>query len=222
MEATRKPSATDRAPVLRLGLRLVSVTIVWNILEGLVAIFAGIEAGSIALVGFGVDSFIETTSAVIVGWRLRAELAGQGGDALESTERRASRAGGALLLALAAYLVIDATRRLLGFGRAAEESPLGIAVTALSLVVMPMLAFAKLRTARTIHSRALRADAYETIACTWLSLTTLTGLLLTAAFGWTWADPLAALVLVPLIAREGLEAWRGEECHDDAINERPQ
>jgi divalent metal cation (Fe/Co/Zn/Cd) transporter len=190
-----------------------------DVLEGFVAIFAGIEAGSIALVGFGVDSFIETTSALIVGWRLWVELTGQRDDALATTERRASRAAGALLLALAVYLVIDAGPRLLGFGAEAQESRLGIALTGLSLVVMPALAYAKLKTARALDSRALRADAYETITCTWLSLTTLTGLLLTAAFGWTWADPLAALILVPLIAREGLEAWRGEECHDDCDDE---
>jgi divalent metal cation (Fe/Co/Zn/Cd) transporter len=96
-----------------------------------------------------------------------------------------------------------------------------MALTGLSLVIMPVLAYAKLKTARALDSRALRADTYETTTCTWLSLTTLTGLLLTAAFGWTWADPLAALILVPLIAREGLEGWREEECHDDCDDERP-
>jgi divalent metal cation (Fe/Co/Zn/Cd) transporter len=127
----------------------------------------------------------------------------------------ASRAAGALLLLLAAYILIDAGRRLLGFGAEAEQSLVGIVLTAISLVVMPVLGWAKLRTARQLGSRALRADAYETIACAWLSLTTLTGLVLNAAFGWWWADPLAALVLVPLIVREGLEGWKGECCDDD-------
>ena len=119
---------------------------------------------------------------------------------------------GTLLLLLAVYIVVDAGRRLLGFGAEAERSILGIALTAVSLVVMPFLGWAKLRTARRLGSGALRADAYETIACAWLSLTTLAGLVLNATLGWWWADPLAALCLVPLIVREGLEGWKDECC----------
>ena len=116
-----------------------------------------------------------------------------------------------VLPVLAGYIVIDAGRRLLGFGAEAQKSWVGIALTAVSLIVMPLLGWAKLRTAAGLRSRALRADAYETIACAWLSLTTLAGLALNALFGWWWADPLAALILVPLIVREGLEGLRGEE-----------
>ena len=119
-----------------------------------------------------------------------------------------SQVAGALLLLLSAYIVFDAGWRLLGYGSPAEESIVGIVLTAVSLVVMPFFGWAKLRAARELGSSALRADAYETIACAWLSLTTLSGLVLNAWFGWDWADPLAALVLVPLIVREGLEAWQ--------------
>jgi predicted Co/Zn/Cd cation transporter (cation efflux family) len=123
----------------------------------------------------------------------------------EALERRTGRIAGALLLGLAVYIVVDAGRRLLGFGAEARESLLGIVLTAISAVVMPLLGWAKLRTAAALRSGALRADAYETIACSWLSLTTLAGLILNASLGWWWADPLAALVVVPLVVREGLE-----------------
>ena len=190
------------------------LTVAWNVVEGVVAVIAGSVAGSVALVGFGVDSFIETASAAVVGWRLRAELQGGARD-VERIERIAARVAGALLLALAAYLVWDAGRRLIGFGGEAQESRLGIAVTALSLVAMPLLAWAKLRVASPLQSAALRADAYETVTCAWLSLTTLIGLALNVWLGWSWADPMAALLLVPLIVREGLEGLRHEQCADD-------
>lgn len=115
---------------------------------------------------------------------------------------------------LAAYIVIDATRRLLGFGESAEGSGIGLILTGISLVVMPVLAWRKLKTATALKSKALRADACETMACVWLSATTFVGLGLNAWLGWSWADPLAALLVVPIVVREGLEGWRGEECHD--------
>ena len=202
----------ERKTLLLRGLRLEIFTLLWNVLEGIVAVAAGTVSGSVALIGFGVDSFVETASAAVVGWRLRAELRGGSAEAGERFEPVASRIAGTLLLVLSAYIVIDAGRRLLGFGGEARESLLGIALTSVSLVVMPFLGWAKLRTATALQSRALRADAYETIACAWLSLTTLVGLVLNALFGWWWADPLAALCLVPLIVREGLEGLRGEEC----------
>jgi len=202
----------ERKTLLRRGLGLEIFTLLWNVLEGVVAVAAGTVSGSVALIGFGVDSFVETASAVVVGWRLRAELRDGSAEAGERFEPVASRIAGALLLALSTYIVIDAGRRLLGFGSEARESLLGIALTSVSMVVMPFLGWAKLRTATALQSRALRADAYETIACAWLSLTTLVGLVLNALFGWWWADPLAALCLVPLIVREGLEGLRGGEC----------
>jgi divalent metal cation (Fe/Co/Zn/Cd) transporter len=188
--------------------------VVWNALEGIIAVAAGVAAGSIALTGFGSDSWIETTSGVVVGWRLRRELQGLPLARAEELEHRASRVAGALLIALALFIFVESGRRLLGFGEPARESTIGIVLTAVSLAVMPFLGWAKLKTARELRSSALRADAYETIACAWLSFTTLAGLLLNSLFGWDWADPLAALVLVPLILREGWESWRGDDADD--------
>jgi len=206
-------SPTPRRRLLRRGLFFSIVTVLWNVVEGIIAITAGVLAGSVALIGFGLDSFVETLSAVVVGWRLREELGGvSDAERLEAVERRASRIAGSLLLLLSVYIAVDAGRRLLGSGEGADESLLGIVITAVSLVVMPVLGWAKLRTARALGSSALRADAYETIACSWLSLTTLTGLLLNALLGWWWADPLAALALVPLVVREGLEGWKADGC----------
>ena len=204
-----------REHLLRRGVWLAWATVAWNAVEGVVAISAGALASSVALIGFGVDSFVETASGAVVGWRLRSELTGQADrERAEVLERRTGRIAGALLLALSAYIILDAGRRLLGYGAEAQESWVGIALTAISLVVMPFLGWAKLRTATALRSGALRADAYETITCSWLSLTTLVGLILNAAFGWWWADPVAALAIVPLAVREGLEGWRGE-CHEE-------
>ena len=207
----------QRRSFLRRGVRLEVLTVGWNVIEGIVAVSAGTLASSIALVAFGIDSFVETASAGVVGWRLRAELRGHADEErAEVLERRAGRIAGALLLGLAFYIMFDAGRRLLGFGAEAQESRIGIWLTAISVVVMPALGWVKLRTASALQSGALRADAYETIACSWLSLTTLIGLILNASFGLWWADPLAALAIVPLVIREGLEGWRGEEREDES------
>jgi divalent metal cation (Fe/Co/Zn/Cd) transporter len=204
----------DRARLLRHGVWLEGATVGWNVVEGLIAVTAGAIASSVALIGFGVDSFVETASGAVVGWRLWSELTGRGDhERIGQMEHRAGRIAGTLLLGLAAYIAIDAGRRLLGFGAEAQESRIGIILTAISLIVMPFLGWVKLRTAGALQSGALRADAYETIACSWLSLTTLLGLLLNALFGWWWADPAAALAVIPLVVREGLEGLRGE-CHD--------
>ena len=199
-------TADARTRSLRRGLSLERLTIGYNALEGVVAIAAGLAAGSVALTGFGIDSVIEISSGALLLWRLRAELGSP--PVGPAVEVRARRAAGALLLALAVYLVVESARRLLTQARP-EESVVGIVLTALSLVVMPVLARAKLRTAHALNSRALRVDAHETIVCAWLSLTTLAGLALNAGLSWWWADPVAALVMLPLIVREGLEAWRG-------------
>lgn len=210
-QMTTKP---DRSHMIRRGLRLSIFSIIWNVLEGVVALASGIVAGSVALVGFGVDSFAETASAVVVGWRFFYEMRGRPQDRAEKAEFWAARIAGALLLALAVYIVLDSGRRLLGLGREPDASLVGIALTVVALVVMPLLARAKLRTAESLGSRALRADSYETITCAWLSATTLGGLILNAALGWWWADPLAALGLVPLIVREGMEGVRSEREAD--------
>lgn len=193
----------SRGAWLRRAARLEGATVGYNALEGVVAVAAGLAAGSVALTGFGVDSAIEVTSGVLVWWRLRAEL---GSAPLGPVvERRAARAAGLLLLGLALYLLVESPRRLFA-GDRPDSSPVGVGLTALSLVVMPLLARAKLRAATALGSRALRADAHETIVCAWLSLTTLGGLALNATLGWWWADPLAALAMLPLIVREGWEA----------------
>jgi divalent metal cation (Fe/Co/Zn/Cd) transporter len=206
---TDMTAATDtRTRSLRRGLALEWLTIGYNAVEGLIAIVAGLAAGSVALTGFGIDSVIEVSSGALLLWRLRAELGSPPLGPL--VETRARKVAGALLLVLALYLVAESGRRLVTRTRP-EESLVGIGLTALSLVVMPLLARAKLGTARALGSGALRADAHETIVCAWLSLTTLSGLALNAAFGWWWADPAAALVMLPLVVREGLEAWRGDD-----------
>ena len=202
---------TERANLVRRGFYLSVFTVSWNVIEGVIAIASGLVAGSVALVGFGFDSFIESASGVVVGWRFSYEMGGRSREKSEKAELWAARLTGALLLILALYLVIDSCRRLFGYGREPDPSRIGIVLTIISLIVMPFLARAKLKLAGQVESKALRTDAYETIACAWLSLTTLVGLILNAVFGWWWADPAAALVLVPLIVREGIESLSGED-----------
>lgn len=205
-----EPILPERILLLRKGLKLTVFTVAWNIIEGLVAIGAGILANSVALISFGVDSFVETTSAIAVSWRLADELKHQSSKRAESVEKLTAKITGIILLLLAVYIVIDAGRRLLGFGEEASKSFIGIALTALSVIMIPIVAKAKLKVADSIGSGSLRADAIETIACTWLSITTLIGLSLNALLGWSWADPLAALLIVPLVVKEGREALRGK------------
>jgi len=202
---------TDRLKLVRTAFYLSVFTVAWNVIEGLVAIVFSYLSGSVALFGFGVDSFVESTSGVIVGWRFFYEMKGRQQEKIERVEGLAARLAGTLLLVLALYLLVDSVRRILGYGREPDPSLVGIALTVISLAIMPVLARAKLKTAGKLESKALRADAYETVACAWLSAATLAGLLLNATLGWWWADPVAALVLVPLIAREGIEGLRGDD-----------
>lgn len=206
-------STTERRALVQKGLKLTVFTVSWNVIEGLIAITAGVLANSVALISFGIDSFVESLSAGVLSWRLSLELKTDSAERAEKAEKLASKIAGTILLMLALYIVVDAGRRLLGFGGEAERSLLGICLTAISVVVMPFVAREKLKVASAIASRALRADAMETLACTWLSVTTLAGLGLNVLFGWTWADPLSALLIVPLIVKEGIEGLRGEECH---------
>jgi cation diffusion facilitator family transporter len=200
----------ERLRQVRRGLHLSIFTVAWNIIEGIVAVVAGLFAGSVALLGFGIDSFVESASGIVVGWRFSYEMSGRSQEQTEKAELWAARITGSLLLVLAAYLLIDSCRRLLGFGREPKPSLPGIILTIVSLVIMPILARAKLRVADSLGSKALHADSYETIVCAWLSATTLAGLALNALFRWWWADPVAALAIIPLIVREGLEGLRGE------------
>ncbi len=201
-----------RIGLLRHALRLEALTIAWNVLEAAIAITAGILAGSIALVGFGLDSVIETVAAVALYWRLRAELTGTDGPELERMERRALQVVGFTFLVLAAYILYEAGSTL-WFREAPEPSPVGLVLASLSLIIMPLLAFAKLRAGRRLESRALIADSKETFVCSYLSFALLLGLGANAAFGAWWADPVAALLMLPWVVKEGLEAIRGD-CDD--------
>jgi len=201
-------SLMDRPGVVRRGQRLTRATIAYNSLEAVLSIGAGLVAGSVALVGFGFDSLIELTSSLAGLWRLRSDAAPA---ARFRSERLALRIIGICFLLLAGYILVDAAFTLIA-GQAPRESPLGLFIAAGSLVVMPLLARAKRRVAAQLASTALTAEARQTEICTYLSAILLGGLGLNALFGWWWADPVAALVMVPLIGREGLEALRGRSA----------
>lgn len=204
----------DRSSLLARGLRLEYLTVGWNIVEGLIAVGAGLAAGSIALIGFGADSFIETISGAVLIWRLSAEERGRlDEESVERVEARAERAVGVAFLLLAAFVAFEAVRSLVG-REEPNPSPIGIALTALSLGVMLWLARAKRRTGQALGSRALIADAQQTYACWYLSVVTLAGLVLNAVFGLWWADPVAGLGIVVLLVREGVEAIHGEEADE--------
>jgi divalent metal cation (Fe/Co/Zn/Cd) transporter len=203
--------ALTRDGLLRRGVRLEYLTVGWNVIEGLVSIGAALASGSVALLGFGVDSFVESFSGVVLTWRLRSEQRGDLDEgAVERLEHRAERLVAASLLLLGAYILVDAAWSLLNADRP-DASPVGIVVTALSLAVMTFLARAKRTTGQALGSRALITDAFQTTTCLWLSATTLVGLVANALLGWWWADPVAAVVIAILVVREAIEAWRGEE-----------
>lgn len=193
------------------ALRLEYLTVAWNAVEGVVGVWAAVAAGSVALLGFGIDSFVEGLSAVILIWRLRAEQGARDEAAIAALDRRAHKLVALSLFALAAYVAYEAVTSL-WHGERPRPSAVGMALTSVSIVVMIWLARAKRRAAAALGSRALEADAFQTTACWWLSVVTLGGIGLNAAFGWWWADPVAALGMTLLIAAEGREAWRGEEC----------
>lgn len=198
-----------RSQSLRRGRVLEYLTIIWNLLEGIISVGAGLFAGSIALVGFGFDSFIESASGGALLWRLHLDAP----ERRERAEYIALRLVGISFLLLAAYVAFDAIRSLIR-REPPEASYIGIAVAAVSLVVMPLLARAKRQVAATINSRAMKADSRQTDICAYLSAILLAGLILNAMFGWWWADPVAALIMTPIIAKEGIEALRGEQCDD--------
>ena len=202
--------ARDRASLVARGLRLEYLTVGWNLLEGLVAVAAALAAGSVALLGFGIDSFVETGSGLIIVWRLRAEQGASDQRRTEAVERRAHRVDAASLVGLAAYIVADAVSTLIA-GERPTASPVGVLLAALSLGVMWFLARAKRRTAIALGSRAMAADAFQTTACWWLSLAVLAGVGLNTAFGLWWADPFAALLIPVFLLREASEAWVGDD-----------
>jgi divalent metal cation (Fe/Co/Zn/Cd) transporter len=199
-----------RREQLRQGLTLEYLTIGWNVLECLVAVVAGLIAGSVALVGFGFDSAIESASAVVLVWRLHAE---RKGGHVETVERRALKLVGAGFLLLAAYVAVDGAYTLATRNKP-EQSAVGIALAVASLIVMPILARAKRNAAGKLNSVALHADSRQSSLCAYLSAILLCGLLLNAWAGWWWADPAAALGMSIIIASEGREALRGKRCAD--------
>lgn len=183
---------------------LVATTITYNVVEAVIALAAGTLASSVALVGFGLDSVIEVSSAAAVAWQFSARDPAR-------RERQALRVIAWSFFALAAFVTVEAVRALLG-ATEAERSPVGIALVATSVVVMPFLSWAQRRAGRELGSASAVADSRQTLLCTYLSVAVLAGLVLDAALGWWWADPVAALVVAVLAVREGRAAWRGEGC----------
>jgi len=202
--------AVTRNQQLQRGILLEYLTVAWNIIEGIVAITSGAVSGSIALVGFGIDSFIETSSGGILLWRLRAEHRGHDAKRLE---RKALKLVGISFMLLAAYVTFESAKSLIR-REPPERSVTGIVIAVLSLIVMPWLAYQKRTTARNLSSAALKADSRQTSLCGYLSVILLVSLLLNALVGWWWADPIAGLCMVPIIINEGREAMRGEPCSD--------
>lgn len=199
-----------RTSAVRLGRRLEYFTIAWNSIEGLVAVASGVVAGSISLVGFGIDSFIEVTSGWVLLWRMSVD---SDVHRREANEKRALRFVGACFLLLAGYIAYDSILDLWS-KRAPEHSIAGIILACVSLVVMPLLSRAKRRVGRAMGSGAMHADARQTEFCTYLSGILLAGLLLNTFLGWWWADPLAAAIMVPIIAKEGIDGLRGKACDE--------
>ena len=201
----------ERPNIASRGRRLEYFTIGWNALEGIAAVSAGALAGSISLTAFGMDSFIEVTSGAALLWRMSVDA---NEHRREHNERIALRLVGACFLALAVYVAVESIRDLIRRS-APEHSVFGIAVACVSLLVMPILSRAKKRVGRELKSAAMHADARQTDFCVYLSAILLLGLILNASLGWWWADPVAGLVMVPIIAHEGYRGLRAETCGCD-------
>jgi divalent metal cation (Fe/Co/Zn/Cd) transporter len=198
---------TDLEQKRRLSRRaqlLAATSVTYNLVEAAVAITAGAVAGSVALVGFGLDSVVEVSSGLIILWQFRHRLP-------ESRERQALRMLAFSFFALAAYVTFESVRALIG-GSHPESSPVGIGLAIASLIVMPFLSWAQRRTGRALGSNAVVADGTQTLLCTYLSAVLLIGLVLNATLGWGWADPIAGLVIAAVAVREGIEAWKGKGC----------
>jgi len=201
----QSPLSADRRG--RLGRRaqlLAGASVAYNLLEAAVAITAGAIAGSVALIGFGLDSIVEVSSGLVIVWQFRHPMP-------ESRERRALRLIAVSFFALAGYVTFESVRTLLGSGEA-RPSSLGIGVAGASLAIMPALSWAQRRTGRELGSGSVVADSRQTLLCTYLSAVLLGGLVLNATLGWHWADPIAALVIAAVAVREGIDAWKGDNC----------
>jgi len=206
---TSAPGAatTSDARRVRLGRRaqlLAGASVTYNVLEAAVAITAGLVSGSVALVGFGLDSVVEVSSGLIILWQFRHRIP-------EARERQALRLMAFSFFALAAYVSFESLRALIG-GHEPAPSPVGIVLAAASLVIMPFLSWGQRRTGKALGSNAVVADSTQTLLCTYLSAVLLFGLILNATLGWSWADPIAGLVIAGVAIREGIEAWRGDTC----------
>jgi divalent metal cation (Fe/Co/Zn/Cd) transporter len=192
---------------MRLGHRaqlLAGASVIYNVLEAVIAIAAGVVAGSVALVGFGLDSVVEVSSGLVILWQFRHAVP-------QERERQALQLMALSFFALATYVTFESVR-VLAVGHAADHSPVGIALAATSLVIMPFLSWAQRRTGRQLHSATVVADSTQTLLCTYLSAVLLVGLLLNSTLGWSWADPVAGLVIAAVAVKEGREAWRGDNC----------
>lgn len=203
--------AADRGRLGRRAQQLAAASVTYNLVEAVVAVSAGIAAGSVALIGFGLDSLVEVSSGLVILWQFRHPLP-------ESRERVALRLMAFSFFALATYVAFESVRALVG-GAEPDPSPVGIALAAVSVVVMPLLSWAQRRTGRALGSNAVIADGTQTLLCTYLSAVLLVGLVLNATLGWAWADPIAGLLIAGMAAREGLEAWRGEGCCSPAFGD---
>jgi divalent metal cation (Fe/Co/Zn/Cd) transporter len=211
--AAQQKAPADRSDMIREAFRLEYVTLVWMSLEAVVAIGAGLAAQSLVLIAFGLDSLIELASAGVLVWRLTVELR-HGQKFAEAAEQRAARIGGALLFALAAYVVLAAGWKL--WQRTGGEFSLpGLVLSLLSIPIMYYLSRRKLRLADALGSRALRTDAVESITCGWLAFVVVAALAAQFATGLWWIDPVASLGIVWFLVREGKEAWSGDECCHD-------
>jgi divalent metal cation (Fe/Co/Zn/Cd) transporter len=200
---TRPPKETRK----RLGRRaqlLAGASVVYNVIEAIVAVTSGLIAGSVALVGFGLDSVVEVSSGLIILWQFRHPLP-------EAREKRALRMLAVSFFALAAYVGFESARTLIT-GSHPDASPVGIGLAVASLIVMPLLSWAQRRTGKALNSNSVVADSTQTLLCTYLSAVLLAGLVLNATLGWSWADPIAGLVIAAVAVREGIESWRGDGC----------
>jgi len=203
-QAQRPLSADRRRSLGRRAQQLAGASVAYNLIEAAVAITAGAIARSVALVGFGLDSIVEVSSGLIILWQFRHPMP-------ESRERRALRLIAVSFFALAAYVTFESVRALLGSSEA-RPSNLGIAIAVASLVIMPALSWAQRRTGRELGSGSVVADSKQTLLCTYLSAVLLGGLVLNATLGWYWADPIAALVIAAVAVKEGIDAWKGDNC----------
>ncbi|MCX6469412.1 MAG: cation transporter [Corynebacteriales bacterium] len=211
---TETVTLPDRRTVLSRRIRwFVAITITYNVIEAVVALVEGTRVSSTALIGFGLDSVIEVSSAAAVAWQFA-------GRDPEAREKVALRIIAVSFFALAAYVAVDAVRGLLGAADA-RHSAVGIVLTALSLAVMPVLSYAQRRAGRELGSASAVADSKQTLLCTYLSAVVLVGLVLNSTLGWSWADPIAALVIAAIAVREGMNAWRGESCCAPVMPGRP-